>query len=71
MNVMKEIKKQIATLITGAFAFVAALVWKDAIMEWMKPILEAGEGATALTGVAILVTIIAVVATYAIGRTLK
>ncbi len=65
-----EIKKQIAALITGAFAFVSALVWKDAIMAWMEPILSAGEGTVALTVVAIVVTIIAVVATYLVGRTL-
>lgn len=65
-----EIKKQIATLITGAFGFVSALVWKDAIMAWMQPILEQGSGATMLTVVAIIVTIVAVVATYLVGRTL-
>lgn len=65
-----EIKKQIATLITGAFAFVSALVWKDAIMAWMAPILEQGSGASALTIVAVIVTIIAIVATYLVGRTL-
>ena len=67
----KELKKQIAALMTGAFGFIAALVWKDAIMAWMAPILAAGEGAMALTGVAIVVTLIAVVAIYAIGKTLK
>lgn len=71
MVVVNEIKKQIATLMTGAFAFVAALVWKDAIMEWMRPIIETGEGAVPLTIVAIVVTFIAVFATYMIGKTLK
>ncbi len=67
---MKEVKTQIATLVTGAFAFVAALVWKDAIMAWMAPILAAGSGATMLTLVAVIVTVIAIIATYAVGRTL-
>ena len=63
-----EVIEKMAALITGAFAFVAALVWKDAIMEWMKPILESGEGAVPLTVVAVIVTVIAVVATIWIGK---
>ena len=71
MAIISEVKKQVATLITGAFAFIAALVWRDAIMAWMAPILEAGSRAMSLTIVAIVVTIIAVVATIGIGKILK
>ena len=71
MAFKSEIKTQFATLITGAFGFVAALVWKDAIMEWMRPIIESGDGAVPLTVVAIVVTIIAVIAIYATGKLLK
>ena len=70
MTKLTEIKKQVATLITGAFAFVSALVWKDAIMAWMQPFLEGGEGAIPLTVVALIVTVIAVIATYFVGKTL-
>ena len=65
-----ELRKQIATLITGAFGFVSAIVWKDAIMAWMAPLLESGSGAYMLTIVAFIVTIVAVIATYLVGRTL-
>ena len=71
MAFRSEIKTQIATLMTGAFGFIAALVWKDAIMEWMKPIITAGEGAIPLTIIAFVVTIIAVVATFILGKMLK
>ena len=71
MAMISEVKKQIATLMTGAFGFIAALVWKDAIMAWMEPILAAGEGAPMLTIVAVIITIIAVIAIYLIGRMLK
>lgn len=30
-----EIRKQMATFITGAFSFVAALVWRDAIRSFI------------------------------------
>ena len=32
----KEFRKQMATLITGAFAFVAALLWRDAIKSYFE-----------------------------------
>jgi adenosine deaminase len=31
----KEFKKQMSTMITGAFAFVAALFWRDAIKSYV------------------------------------
>ena len=68
---MSDFKKQIVALLTAAFGFVAALQWNEAIMKWLEPIVAKGGGAIELTGVAILVTIIAVVAIYAIGKTLK
>ena len=69
MNI-SEIKKQFGVLITGAFAFIAALVWRDAIMAWMEPFLV-GNGATALTVVALVVTIIAIIATWFVGKMLQ
>jgi hypothetical protein len=71
MALGSDIKGKIVTLMTGAFGFVAALQWNNAITEWLKPITAAGQGALPLTGVAILVTIIAIVAIYAIGRAMK
>jgi len=65
MNIKKEIINKISSLITAAFAFVAALAWNDAIknaivslhLEKYGPLLYA-----------ILVTIIAVVASVWVGR---
>ena len=67
-KVISDVKKQIATLMTSAFGFVAALQWNSAIKEWLKPLVENGSGAIALTESAVVVTIIAVIAIYALGR---
>ncbi len=32
----KEFRRHMATFITGAFSFVAALLWRDAIIEFIK-----------------------------------
>lgn len=61
---LKGMKTEIITLIAGAFGFVAALVWKDAIMAWMAPVMSQGSGAVPLTLVALLVTVIALVVVY-------
>jgi hypothetical protein len=67
-KLISEFKKQIVTLITSAFGFVAALQWNEAIKEWLKPIMASGGGALALTESAIVVTIIAVFAIYIVGK---
>ncbi|MCD6576322.1 MAG: hypothetical protein J7K73_04150 [Nanoarchaeota archaeon] len=67
-KVISEVRKQIATLITSAFGFVAALQWNEAIKKWLEPVTSTGSGAVALTTSAIIVTVIAVVAIVAIGR---
>lgn len=67
-KLQSEFKKQIAILMTGAFSFVSALVWRDAIMEFMKPILESRESPYMMIGVALLVTFIAVIAIFGINR---
>ncbi len=67
-KIISEFKKQIVTLITAAFGFVAALQWNEAIKEWLKPIIATGGGALALTESAVAVTLIAVVAIYLVGK---
>ncbi len=67
-SIIKDIKKQSLVLTTGAMAFVAGLMWRDAITEWLKPIIESGEGAMTLTVVAIAVTLIAVVFTLVLTK---
>lgn len=70
-KIINDIRKQTLTLMTAALAFVAGLVWRDAITAWLKPILESGDGgAQALTLVAIVITIIAVVATMILTKML-
>ena len=70
-KIISEFKKQIATLIASAFGFVAALQWNEAIKEWLKPIISNGSGAIALTESAVVVTVIAVVVIYLIGKIKK
>ena len=71
MGLKGDIKDKIGTLMTGAFGFVAALQWNEAIKKWMEPITTVGEGAMPLTIVALVVTIIAVVAIIGIGKIMK
>ncbi len=67
---MNEIRKQTLTLMTAALGFVAALVWKDAITSWMKPLYESADGATGLTIAAIIVTIVVIVITMLLAKLL-
>ena len=63
MNLVEEFKKQTLTLLVAALGFVAALIWRDAISAWLKPLYESAEGATGLTIAAIVVTITVVIIT--------
>jgi len=69
-NVLKEIKKQTLTLVTAALGFVAALVWKDAITEWLKPLYGSANGALNLTIAALVVTIVVVIVTIILAKLL-
>ncbi len=68
--VVNEIRKQTLTLMTAAFGFVAALVWKDAISAWLAPLYEDASGATGLTVAAVVVTIVVVVITMVLAKVL-
>ena len=67
-GVMEEVKKQTLTLITAAFGFVAALVWKDAITAWLAPLYQGANDAMGLTIAAFIVTIIVVVVTIVLAK---
>ncbi|MBU0953601.1 MAG: hypothetical protein KKA90_04250 [Nanoarchaeota archaeon] len=67
-DVLKEIKKQTLTLMTAALGFVAALVWKDAITAWLKPLYESSESAIGLTIAAFVVTVVVVVVTIILAK---
>ena len=67
-SVLSEIRKQTLTLIVAALGFVAALIWKDAITAWLKPLYESSEGPIGLTMAAFGVTIVVVVITIILTR---
>jgi len=70
MGLMEDIKKQTLTLMVAALGFVAALIWKDAITQWMLPLYEDASGAMGLTIAALVVTIVVVVVTIILTKLL-
>jgi hypothetical protein len=64
----QDVIKALASLITAAFGLVAALAWNTAIQEIFKIIFGAQSGVVAMITYAVVVTIVAVIATIAIGR---
>jgi len=69
-QIFEEIKKQMLVLVTGALAFVAALIWKDAISAWLAPLYVDANGAQGLTIAAIIVTVVIVVITLILSKLL-
>jgi hypothetical protein len=69
-DLVKEIRKQTLTLMVAALGFVAALVWKDAITQWLLPLYESAEGPMMLTVAAIVVTVIVVIVTIVLTKIL-
>ncbi|MCK5022750.1 MAG: hypothetical protein KAS04_01120 [Candidatus Aenigmarchaeota archaeon] len=67
---INEIRKQTLTLMTAALGFVAALIWKDAITAWLKPLYETSDGAMGLTIAAFVVTIVVVIVTLVLTKLL-
>ena len=69
---VKEMKGQvletIATLMTTAFGLIAALAWNEAIKAIIMQYFRAGSGIMGLLTYAIIITIIAVIATIIIAR---
>lgn len=60
----------VASLITAAFALVAALAWNEAIKALITKLFDSSDDLMGMMIYAILVTIIAVVATVWIGKVL-
>jgi hypothetical protein len=69
-SLMIDVKKQTLTLMIAALGFVAALIWKDAIKEWLLPLYGSAEGAMGLTIAAIVVTIFVVIVTIVLTKVL-
>ncbi len=70
-EVKSEVMSTIATLITTAFGLIAALAWNEAIKAIIAQFFKAGSGVTGLVIYAVLITIIAVIATIIIGRVIS
>jgi hypothetical protein len=69
MSFKLEVIEKIAALMTAAFGLIAALAWNEAIKALVAEFLSSGSELTGFLVYAIIVTIIAVVATIMIART--
>jgi uncharacterized membrane protein len=69
-DIKVQILKTVATLITTAFALTAGLAWNTAIQAIITEFFKKESAVTGLLVYAIIVTIIAVLATVFIGRAL-
>jgi hypothetical protein len=70
MALKDEALTQIAALLTAAFGLVAALAWNGAIQAIFKQIFGTADSIPAQLSYAIIVTVIAVIVTIWIARTL-
>ncbi len=64
----KDVIEKLAALITAAFGLVAALAWNDTIKAIFKSIFGEAGSIPAMLFYAVVVTIIAVIATIWIGN---
>ena len=71
MTLREEVLTQIAALLTAAFGLVAALAWNGAIQAIFKEVFGTTDTITGQLIYAILITIIAVVATILIARSVS
>lgn len=58
----KEFLERFATLVTGAFTFVAGLAWNDAVQHIIKEYIAPGKTILSQTIYAVVVTVIAIIA---------
>jgi len=65
-----QILETVAALMTAAFGLIAALAWNDTIKSLINDYIKSGSGTVALIVYAIIITIIAVIATLFIARAL-
>jgi len=66
-----EIMDKIAALITAAFGLVAALAWNGAIRAIFEAVFGSADNITAMLIYAVVITIIAVLVTIWIARSVK
>lgn len=70
-EVRSEVMSTIATLITTAFGLIAALAWNEAIKAIILQFFPKDNGLTGLVIYAVIITIIAVIATIIIGKVIS
>lgn len=70
-EVKGQVLQTIATLITTAFGLIAALAWNEAIKAIILQFLPKGSDLWGLLIYAVVITIIAVVATIIIGKAIS
>jgi len=63
-----EAVKTFSTLLTSAFGLVAALAWNEAVKDAIDRYIAPGEGLKSKLIYAILVTVLAVAASYQLGK---
>ncbi len=63
-----EVIDKLAALVTAAFGLVAALAWNGAIQAIFKKVFGTSEGISPMLVYAVVVTIIAVLATLWVGK---
>ncbi len=68
IRIRKEVIDKFAALITAALGLVAALAWNGAIQSIFKRIFGDQDSISAMVSYALIVTIIAVLATLWVGR---
>ncbi|MEN6342104.1 MAG: DUF5654 family protein [Methanospirillum sp.] len=68
MTLREEVLTQIGALVTAAFGLVAALAWNGAIQAIFKQVFGTTDTIAGQLSYAIIVTIIAVIATIMIAR---
>jgi TRAP-type C4-dicarboxylate transport system permease small subunit len=70
MTLKEEVYTMIAALMTAAFGLIAALAWNGAIQAIFKQVFGTVDSIPAQLSYAIIVTIIAVIVTILIARSL-
>ncbi|AKM82012.1 TPA: hypothetical protein DD449_02845 [Candidatus Berkelbacteria bacterium] len=63
-----EFLKTMTQLATAAFGFVAALAWNTAIQALIDKFIEPGNGVRSKIYYALVVTVVAVIVTYFLGK---
>jgi hypothetical protein len=63
-----EVIDKLAALVTAAFGLVAALAWNGAIQAIFKKVFGTAEGIGPMVVYAVVVTILAVIATIWVGK---